>query len=159
MIELKLLFMLFIANGVPVIVKDLLGKKLSYPIDCNLRFIDGRPFFGKSKTFRGLITAVIVTMATAPLMGFDWSTGLIIGIAAMTGDLLSSFIKRRINKPPSSQTLGLDQIPESFFPLLACKSILDLDWMTIVIVVTAFFTGSIILSHVLYKLHIRERPY
>ena len=159
MLELKLLLMLFIANGAPVLVKYFLGKRFCYPLDFNLKFIDDRTLFGKSKTFRGLVAAVIVATATAPLMGFHWSTGMVIGIAAMTGDLLSSFIKRRLNRPVSSQAYGLDQIPESLVPLLACKLILDLDWITIITVVAAFFIGSIILSRVLYKLHIRERPY
>jgi len=159
MLELKLLLLLAMANGAPVLAKDFLGKRLCYPLDFNLNFIDDRPLFGKSKTFRGLIAAIIVTTVVAPLTGFHWSTGMIIGVVAMAGDLSSSFIKRRLNRPPSSQAAGLDQIPESFFPLLACKSILDLDWITIMIVVTAFFVCSIILSRALYKLHIRERPY
>ena len=38
--------------------------------------------------------------------------GLLVAATAMAGDLLSSFLKRRLALAPSSQAIGLDQIPE-----------------------------------------------
>ena len=37
------------------------------------------------------------------------------------GDLFSSFVKRRLDLASSSMAIGLDHIPESFFPLLASR--------------------------------------
>ncbi len=116
---LQLLILLMLANGTPVIAKKLLGDRYSYPLDGNLTFADGRPLFGHSKTIRGVVLAVLVTTAGAPLIGLGWKTGFLVGSFAMAGDLVSSFSKRRLNLPPSSRASGLDQVPESLFPLLA----------------------------------------
>ena len=77
----------------------------------------------------------------------------------MAGDLLSSFIKRRLNRPPSSRAIGLDQIPESLLPLLACHEALALTAADIGIVVAAFFAGAVILSRLLYRVGLRDEPY
>ena len=77
----------------------------------------------------------------------------------MVGDLISSFIKRRMGRPPSSRALGLDQIPESLLPALACKSLLALTVADVILVVALFSVGGFILSGLLFKLHIRDRPY
>src|SRR3981081_2673827 len=99
---LQLLILLMLANGTPVIAKKLLGERCSYPLDGNLTFVDGRPLFGHSKTIRGVVLAVLVTSAGAPLIGLGWKTGFLVGSFAMAGDLASSFSKRRLKLPPSS---------------------------------------------------------
>ncbi len=50
----KVLFLLTIANGTPVIGKKILGDKMAFPIDGRLILGDGQPLFGKSKTIRGV---------------------------------------------------------------------------------------------------------
>ena len=77
----------------------------------------------------------------------------------MAGDLFSSFVKRRLNLPPSSQALGLDQVPESLFPMLACRAALSLTIADIVLGVGIFFIGELILSRFLYQAHVRDEPY
>jgi CDP-2,3-bis-(O-geranylgeranyl)-sn-glycerol synthase len=61
--------------------------------------------------------------------------------------------------PAGGRATGLDQIPESLFPLLACRSALSLTVMDIASVVAIFFVGEILLSALFYKLRLRERPY
>ncbi len=156
---LQLLILLMLANGTPVIAKKLLGERYSYPLDGNLTFADGRPLFGRSKTIRGVVLAVLVTSAGAPLIGLDWKTGLLVGSVAMAGDLASSFSKRRLNLPSSSRASGLDQVPESLFPLLACRNLLSLEAADIAVCVVMFFIGEVVLSRLLYALHLRDRPY
>ena len=77
----------------------------------------------------------------------------------MAGDLVSSFIKRRLGRPPSTRAIGLDQIPESLLPLLACKLPLLLSWMDIFAGVVLFLVGELLLSRLLYRAHIRDQPY
>jgi hypothetical protein len=68
-----------------------------------------------------VVLAVVATAGAAALLGLGWKIGALIGIVAMASDLLASFVKRRLGLPPSSQAIGLDQIPESLIPLLACR--------------------------------------
>ena len=155
----QLLFLLMLANGTPVIAKKILGARYSYPLDCGLIFADGRPVLGGSKTFRGVLLALVATTAGAPLVGLAWQVGLLAGSFAMAGDLFSSFCKRRLNLPSSSRASGLDQVPESLFPALACRNLLGLAPADIVAGVVLFFIGEVVLSRLLYAFHLRDRPY
>jgi CDP-2,3-bis-(O-geranylgeranyl)-sn-glycerol synthase len=86
-------------------------------------------------------------------------TGILFSLTAMSGDLLSSFIKRRLGYVESSRARYIDTIPESFFPALALHLQIGFGWMDILAVGIIFFLTEIFLSPVLYRLHIRNRPY
>ncbi len=103
--------------------------------------------------------ALVFSIIAAVILGFSWKIGLIIGASAMLGDLLSSFSKRRLGLKPSSQATGLDQIPESLFPLLAVVPVFGLEWQQILILVFVFIVFNLVFSRILYKLKIRKKPY
>ena len=155
----QLLILLALANGSPVIAKWAFGSYCSWPLDGNIKFIDGRPLFGASKTIRGILVSIFITSACAPLIGFTFKIGFLVAASAMAGDLLSSFLKRRLSLQPSSQAMGLDQIPESLFPLLACRLPFSLTALDIVAGIAIFFVGEILLSRVLFRLRVRDQPY
>jgi CDP-archaeol synthase len=155
----QVLALLTLANGTPVVAKRLFGDRFAYPLDGKLLFFDGRPLFGPSKTIRGILFALVATALAAPLVGLDPTIGLIVAVTAMAGDLLSSFMKRRLALAPSSRATGIDQIPESLFPLLACRSALLLSAVDILAGVLIFLFGEILLSRVLFRLSLRDRPY
>ena len=155
----RLAILLAVANGAPVIASRIFGHRFSYPLDDGVEFFDGKPLFGKSKTVRGIVVSILFSAMVAPLLGLGWKIGVAVGGAAMAGDLVSSFVKRRLNLTPSSRATGLDQIPESLFPLLACRGALSLSILDIGIGVAIFFVGEVVLSLLLYKVHIRDRPY
>ena len=159
LVVLQLLILLIVANGSPVVAKRIFGKNFAQPLDGNIKFVDSRPFFGGSKTIRGILAAISTTSAAAPLLGLSPLIGLVVATTAMAGDLLSSFLKRRIGLQPSSKAVGLDQIPESLFPLLACGQMLSLTAMDVVVGTAIFFVGELALSRVLFRLHVRDRPY
>src|ERR1035437_9742750 len=111
--------LVLLANGTPIVARKIFGPRFARPLDGGIIFLDGRPLFGHSKTIRAILTSILITTAGAPLIGLDPTMGAIAASAAMAGDLFSSFVKRRLNFPPSSQALGLYQAPESLFPMLA----------------------------------------
>lgn len=156
---LQLLVLLTLANGAPVIAKKVSGGYFALPLDFGMKFFDGRPVFGSSKTIRGLVVAFIATTAIAPIVGFDLTIGATVAGAAMVGDLFSSFVKRRLNFPSSSQAFGLDQIPESLFPMLACRDALSLTAVDIALGVLFFFVVEVVLSRLLFRAHLRDAPY
>jgi len=155
---LQLLVLMTLANGTPIVAKKVFGRRFSFPLDAGTIFFDGR-LFGPSKTIRGILISVLLTTASAPLIGLDLTIGAIVAGAAMAGDLFSSFVKRRLNFPPSSQALCLDQVPESLFPMLACRNALSLTIADIALGVGVFFIGELILSRLLYQVRVRDEPY
>ena len=156
---LQLLVLMTLANGIPIVAKKIFGARFSFPLDAGTIFFDGRPLFGASKTIRGILISVLITTASAPLIGLDLTIGASVAGAAMAGDLFSSFVKRRLNYPPSSQALGFDQVPESLFPMLACRDALSLTTADIALAVGIFFIGALILSRFLFRAHLRDEPY
>jgi CDP-diglyceride synthetase len=155
----QLLVLLALANGTPVIAKKIFRTILARPLDGGMTLADGQPLFGHSKTIRGVALSIVVTTLGAPWIGLDWTVGLVVSATAMIGDLFSSFTKRRMNLVPGSMALGLDQIPESFLPAVACRWILPITILDIILVTALFFVGELVISRALYAFNIRDRPY
>jgi CDP-archaeol synthase len=116
-IILKLVLLLVIANGVPVISSVLMRQRFSQPIDANKCFLDGRPILGPAKTIRGVISATLLTAMMAPLFDLSSAQGSLFALLSMCGDLFSSFIKRRLGIASSRSAPLLDQLPETVLPL------------------------------------------
>jgi CDP-2,3-bis-(O-geranylgeranyl)-sn-glycerol synthase len=159
MLEIKLIILLMAANGAPILLHWLLEGRYTRPLDGGLLLADGRPLFGPSKTVTGLIAAVVLTSFVAWLFGWSPLTGCYIAALAMGGDLLASFIKRRLAIPASGIAPGLDQIPESLLPLIGVRGMFDLGWIQIFIMVMIFIVLDYALSFILYHFHIRKHPY
>lgn len=102
---------------------------------------------------------MLVTMLCSLAIQYGWVTGLIVGLLAMVGDSLSSFIKRRLSMPPSTMAIGLDQIPESLFPLIYLHYQWQLECLSVAFLVFLFMILELVLSQILFRLHIRKRPY
>jgi len=154
----QFLFLLVVANGAPIIARDLLRAHWHCPIDGGRTWYDGRPLLGPAKTVRGLLAAGIATGCAAPLVGRPFLLGVLLGLCSMGGDLLASFMKRRLGITSSASALGLDQSLEALGPALVLRTSFAFQTVDIVIVVLAFFVLEIGLSRVLYRLHIRDRP-
>ena len=105
------------------------------------------------------MVAVVGGAVGSELLGIPWHIGAMIGILAMAGDLISSFVKRRVGMPPSSRATGLDQVPEALLPLLACQVVYGLRWWDLLWMVAVFTVVEILLSRLLFRWYVRDRPY
>jgi hypothetical protein len=120
---------------------------------------DGHPLLGRSKTWRGLAAAIVLAACAAVLISLPWQAGALAGVSAVAGDCLSSFVKRRFGLEPSSMTLGLDQVPESLFPAVACSAYLPLRPIDIAAIVLIFSIGALAMSRVFFTIGLRDHPY
>ncbi|VVC01000.1 CDP-archaeol synthase [uncultured archaeon] len=118
-----LLFVLpaYVANAAPVALGGY------FPIDKNRKIWDKRPIFGPSKTWMGLAGGMAAGMLCAVLEAhllrgttFDlwggkpeWylASGFLLSAGALFGDLIGSFVKRRLAAAPGQPSLLLDQLP------------------------------------------------
>jgi CDP-2,3-bis-(O-geranylgeranyl)-sn-glycerol synthase len=157
--QIALLCLIVTANGAPILLENLWGRRWAWPLDAGLRFTDGRRLLGSSATLRGLAGAVVATTGVALLLGLPWKTGLLIGFFAMVGDALSCFLKRRLGLEPGDRAIGLDQVPESLLPLLAVKDSHGLGWLDLAWMVMAFTLFSLVVSRILFRLKLRKRPH
>lgn len=159
LIEFQLLFLIIVANGAPILGTALFGLWGARPVDGGLILADGYPLLGKSKTWRGVLLAVTATVVMAWLLGISTYIGFMIGCFVMLGDMLSSFIKRRLGMASSSMAFGIDQIPEALLPLLVVKNTFGLSWLIVIEMVLGFIVLELALSWVLYLLRVRKQPY
>lgn len=156
---LQLLVLIIIANGAPILIRVLLNDSWNNAVDFGKKLQDNQRIFGPSKTWRGIFIALATTPAAAWLLGHSPETGLLIAVYAVLGDLVSSFIKRRLAMKPSSMAPLLDQVPESAFPAIMMMQTFNLDTQSVILLVLTFVIIELVLSHILYRWGIRNRPY
>lgn len=156
---LHLFLLIIVANGTPILLRYLFKKRFAYPFDLGYGFLDGKRLLGDSKTWRGIIGAFVITSLLSLLIGYSFLTGLLIAFGAMIGDLISSFIKRRLSMRTSSRALVLDQVPESLLPALLVMQTFYLTPLTIFFLVLLFCIFELAFSTVLFKIGVRRRPY
>jgi CDP-2,3-bis-(O-geranylgeranyl)-sn-glycerol synthase len=132
LIDFPVLLMLIAANSAPVFAAQFLGRQLSAPIDGNRSMPDGRPILGSHKTWRGLVTGTLAAGLVGLLVARGFLIGALFGALALTGDLLSSFIKRRSGRTSGESVPLLDQLPEALLPMLALQGALGLGMGAIV---------------------------
>ena len=145
---LSLLVLLLIANGGPALLALLSGGGGARPLDGRRVLWDGHPLFGASKTWRGLAAASLLTPIAAWALGIGWGLGFTIALAAMAGDLLASFTKRRLGLAPSASVPLLDQLPEALLPALLAKPAMGLDWLDVGLAAGAFAVLDLVLTPV-----------
>ena len=158
-LALELFVMLVLANGAPVVARKLFGARWSAPVDGGRLWRDGQPLLGRSKTWRGLVSGTLVCGLFALLVGLGFVFGCLFAALGLAGDMLSSFIKRRLGLASSARALGLDQIPEALLPMVLAVFWLPLGVWKALGVVVLFTLSNILLSPLLYRLGIRRQPH
>ena len=105
---LKFIFPAYCANALPVIA----GGGLQ--VDLGRNFTDGKPIFGKNKTYRGFFfglgMGIFVGLIESILFGYPILFVLLPPMGALLGDLFAAFIKRRLNIAPGGLLPIVDQI-------------------------------------------------
>lgn len=105
---LKFILPAYCANAAPVIF----GGGL--PLDFGKVFYDGRPIFGRNKTFKGFFFGIavgtVVGLVESLLFEYPVHFGFLLSLGALTGDLLGAFLKRRLGIPSGKMLPIIDQI-------------------------------------------------
>lgn len=144
------------------------------PIDFGKKFFDNKPIFGKNKTWRGLLAGiacgtlagllVYLLLLVIPILE-PISISLCIAIAflesvgAHFGDLLGSFIKRRLNIRPGGPAPVLDQTLWIIFAIVFVSPVLyfPLIEIAILLLLSSFLhVGTNIIA---YLLGLKKEPW
>ncbi len=148
-----LLFILpaYFANAIPVV----LGGGLS--IDLGRNFIDGKRLFGGGKTIQGFAAGLAAAFLVGSILAYIVPgtayeffpdrpsyvlSGILLGVGTMVGDLLGSFVKRRMDISQGSSTVLLDELSFLLVALVVSflhpPALLTLEAAAFLIVVTYF---------------------
>ena len=93
------------------------------------------------------------------LLGYAPGFGLVFGALAMSGDLVSSFIKRRRGLRPGARCPVLDQVPEALLPAIYALFSLQIPGWGAIILAISFMLAQMAISRPLYRLRIRKHPH
>ncbi|MBS0484565.1 MAG: CDP-archaeol synthase [Proteobacteria bacterium] len=154
---IQLLLLIIIANGAPVLMRMILGDRLNAPVDFGFTLPDNNPVFGASKTWRGILAALLMTSIAASLMNYPFFIGFLIAGYAVAGDLASSFVKRRFSLAPSSKAPVLDQVPESLLPASMMMRTFDLELSSVLWISFIFLIVDLVITYVLYHWKILKK--
>lgn len=158
-----------LANAAPPLINKVpLINKWRTPLDFGMT-VRGHRMFGKNKTWRGLISGMLLAGITAwilyPNLGTDTGNtlshfiiGISLGFGALLGDAIESFFKRQIGIPSGSSWLVFDQIDYVIGAILFSLPFVRLNTIDYVIVVITYFCLHFIVSYLGYLLGFKEKP-
>jgi len=149
----------YCANATPVIA----GGGL--PIDFGRKFIDGKPIFGKNKTFRGffvgLFVGTCVGIGESGIFKYPLTFGLLLSLGALFGDLAGAFLKRRLGIAPGNLLPVVDQVDfvlgALLFSLLLSPSLLTWELTLTVLLITPPI--HLLTNFADYKLRLKRNPW
>jgi len=156
---LKFIFPAYCANAVPVIT----GGGL--PLDFGKKFLDGKPIFGKNKTFRGFFSGLAigtgVGLVESVFFNYPLVFGLSLSLGALFGDLTAAFAKRRLGLSPGDLLPVVDQvnfvIGAILFSLPICLP--TLSWELLAAVLIATPPIHLLTNFAAYKLGLKSNPW
>jgi CDP-2,3-bis-(O-geranylgeranyl)-sn-glycerol synthase len=167
----------------PIAKKFRLFEFLNISIDKGKTCHDGRPIFGKNKTYRGFFVGIIGGLVGAflqmivyrydffksiSIIGLNYnniyfilSLGVLMGVGAITGDLIESFIKRRSNIDSGKSFVPWDQIDLVIGAYIFVLPIIYLyvTWQIFVISIIISFFLHVITNHVAFYTGIRKEKW
>ena len=163
----------YFANMAPVIVRRI--NFLKIPIDF-YRKIENKPVFGMNKTFRGLVFGVSFAIIISYLQHFIYVNGIFIdlaftdyanwllfgflmGFGAIFGDLIESFVKRRLNYAPGRAFVPFDQIDFVVGALVFVYPIVILSMNKVLAIIVLSFILHITINHLAFYTDIRREKW
>lgn len=149
------------ANLVPPLLTHFFG--LGRPIDGGKTW-RGRPILGSHKTWQGLIggtaAGVIVFALQRLIDGRDvpLAFGVAISFGALAGDLVKSFVKRRVAVEPGRSWFPFDQLDYVIGGIVAGALVVPMTIEAIAAIVVAYFVLHLAFSALGFALRIKPTP-
>lgn len=143
----------YLANATPV----LLGG--GGPLDGGRTWRDGEPILGDHKTVRGTISGLAVGILTGILQGVPLR-GVLLAVGAIGGDLIVSFIKRRIKLKPGALFPLADQMDFIVFAVILLSLFQPLPaWDRIIAILIATLPIHYLTNVLAWLLKLKSNPW
>lgn len=156
-----------LANAAPVIANRIpVLNRWTTPLDFGMKY-RGQPIFGANKSWRGVLSGVLVGMLLGVLF-FPWLGALdhvnhailggALGLGALIGDAVESFLKRRFGVKPGESWFPFDQIDYILGGLLFSLPFIRLRPVEYGVIAILYFCLHLAGSYVGYLLHLKSKP-
>ena len=163
---LWLIWPAYCANAFPVVMKG----KTSLDFNKNL---GKERLLGKSKTIEGTIGGIVIGILIGllqtqihpffperlGLMQFTLPLIIALSVGALFGDIIGSFIKRRLSIQPGKKTVPLDQLDFLVFALIFAGIFASIDILIIVILILLTPPIHLITNIIGHSAKLKRRPW
>src|SRR4030042_4622937 len=158
---LKFIFPAYCANAVPVLAGG------GHPMDFGKNFVDGKPVFGKNKTFRGfffgLAVGIFVGLVESLVFSYPFPFSVLFSVlsplGALIGDLAGAFLKRRLGIAPGDLLPIIDKIDFVVGALLFSLPLAIMYWELAVAVIIITPPIHLLTNFLAYKLKLKRNPW
>lgn len=166
-----------IANASPVFANKIpLLNKWSTPLDFGQTH-NGKPIFGKNKTWRGLVFGTFMGSLTgtiiyalhpnsiielgvnpaSPVLFMAW-LGALLGFGALLGDAIESFIKRQLSIKSGDAWFPFDQTDYIIGGILLSSLLVQLPALTNITILLLWFGLHLASSYIGFLLKLKDKP-
>lgn len=168
-----------VANVAPILaLKIPIWKKWKTPIDFGKTW-NNKPILGKNKTWRGLISGIILATVTLYIQkefatttnpsflsghSFNYSdinvflVGPLFALGALLGDLVESFFKRRQNIEAGKAWFPYDQTDYIFGTFIALSPLVILAFSEYLAILFIWFIMHLVFSYIGYRTGFKKTP-
>lgn len=172
---LKLIYFMlpaYFANMAPVFSKYIFSKQALSPIDFGIE-VKGQPLLGRHKTIGGFLFGIIVALGIGYLqlllfprlkeicfVNYNdlWvNLSFLMGLGAMTGDLIKSFFKRRLNFKAGKPWIPFDELDFVAGALIFVSPAYFIGWLNIALISLISLVGHVLLNWLGYRLNLRKK--
>ncbi len=164
----------YAANGLAPLAKF----TQKHPLDGGRKLKDGRPIFGNGKSWEGSIIGIAMAVLISSLMGLafyllPWDLspipldvaamgpvlGFMLGLGAISGDVVKSFFKRRLGFERGRSVPIVDQLDFILGALLLASLVvpIKISWVILLAIVTPLFHLSA--NYMAYLLGVKKEPW
>jgi CDP-2,3-bis-(O-geranylgeranyl)-sn-glycerol synthase len=154
---LEFIFPAYCANALPVIAGG------GPPLDLGKKFFDGKPIFGKNKTFRGfffgLAIGIMVGLLESIFFGYPLLFSVLSPLGALMGDLGGAFLKRRLGIAPGGLLPIVDQVDFVVGAILFSLPLTVMYWELAIAVLIITPPIHLFTNFLAYKLKLKNNPW
>jgi CDP-2,3-bis-(O-geranylgeranyl)-sn-glycerol synthase len=158
---LKFIFPAYCANAAPVLAGG------GTPMDFGKNFFDGKPIFGKNKTFRGfffgLAIGVFVGLVESLVFSYPFPFSVLFSVlsplGALFGDLTGAFLKRRLGIAPGGLFPIVDQVDFVVGAIVFSLPLAMIYWELAAAVIIITPPIHLLTNFLAYKLKLKKNPW
>ncbi|MCW4049830.1 MAG: CDP-2,3-bis-(O-geranylgeranyl)-sn-glycerol synthase [Candidatus Bathyarchaeota archaeon] len=142
----------YFANASPVVLGG------GPPLDGGSRWSDGRPLLGDHKTIKGTFYGILVGIIVGVLQG-NIVGGSMQAVGAIAGDIIVSFLKRRIDLVPGESFPVGDQLDFIVFAVILSYPFQNTSWGQIVTILLITLPIHYAVNYIAWLTKLKEHPW
>ncbi|MBU2477191.1 CDP-2,3-bis-(O-geranylgeranyl)-sn-glycerol synthase [Candidatus Micrarchaeota archaeon] len=159
-----ILIPLYIANSTAMF----LGGKTR--LDFSLNFPDNKPLLGEGKTIKGTFLGMLAGMLAVYLINYYFQGkvpiienyfeyGILLAVGAILGDLIGSFIKRRMDIERGKPVLLLDQLDFVIFGVFLGSLIYSISAELFIVICVVTLIAHKLSNWIAFKIKLKKVPW